>query len=155
MARKSAAERLKAAQEAVELADVRVSKAQERARLARCRVEKLAARTEQTKRRQDTRRKILLGAVVLRDCNSAGVEAQEAFFADLCQFMPPHDRELVLSSSIGDSYRRDTQRKATIGGALIAASRQEARMAELLMLCCAPSNFDKPADRALFEGWTP
>jgi hypothetical protein len=155
MARKSAAERLNAAQEAVELAEARVRRAQERARLARCRVEKLAARTEQTARRQDTRRKILLGSVLLLSSSSAGVEVHEAILNALCEFARPSDRELILSSGIGDSYRRDTQRKAAMGGALIAGARQDARMAELLSGVADPTHFNRPADRALFEGWTP
>lgn len=154
MARRSAAERLKAAQDAVELAEVRVSKAKEKARLARCRVEKLAARTEQTERRQDTRRKILLGASVLIGV-AANVEVGEAVIAALLPFMRPHDRDLVQSISIGDSYRRDTQRKAALGGALIAAARQDAaEFGELLAGLADPTNF-RAADRALFEGWTP
>lgn len=117
-------------------------------------MEKLAARTEQTERRQDTRRKILLGASVLIGV-AANVEVGEAVIAALLPFMRPHDRDLVQSISIGDSYRRDTQRKAALGGALIAAARQDAaEFGELLAGLADPTNF-RAADRALFEGWTP
>lgn len=143
--RKDAAERLLDAEAEVERAELRRRLAQAKEEQARCRVEKLRARMQ----RNETRRKIVLGSVILR----APPEAYEELLSELLPLMRESDRNLVTSSSEGDDHRRDTQRKAILGGAFITAARNREDFRELLntLIRC----LERPHDIALFKGWPP
>ncbi|MFT8614043.1 MAG: hypothetical protein ABF727_15805, partial [Gluconobacter oxydans] len=137
--RRDVAERLLNAEAEVERAELRVRLAQAKAEQARCRVEKLRARTQ----RNEARRKIVLGSVILL----APPEAYEEVLSELLPLMRESDRALVTSSSEGDNHRRDTQRKAILGGAFITAARDRGDFRELLntLIRC----LERPHDIAL------
>jgi hypothetical protein len=159
--RRSAEERLALAEEKAAAAERKAREARAKAGAAKRRVTKMKARLGRAQAKTEARRKIVLGTMLLWARGTDDKECKE--FADLMLKtlkweMSDKDQSLFEGDEweTETDYRKDTQRKAVLGGALLGAARQTGVLGEAAayVIPVLIRKLDREHDAALFKDWS-